>query len=169
MTEDEAKAMLARLSEHYGQPVMPIGKYCKALVRWENAWHERAHRAIVAAYPGTGSDDHNERSKACRRFDEDCCARRRVDSAHTISVLCSDAIDAEEDAQAISRVFTKIRKSNLLYRILYADQEVRTEMCPTHKGKWSGCSWGENPCACNDDGNVTGWLPVAAKNNDGST
>ena len=167
MTEDEAKAMLARLSEHYGQPVMPIGKYCDALVKWENAWHERAHRAIVAAYPGTGSDDRDERSKAYRRFDEDRARRR--DPAHTISVPCSDAIEAEEDAQAISRVFMKIRKSNLLCRLLYAGQELRTEMCPTHKGKWSGCSWGENPCACNDDGNVTGWLPVAAKKNDGAT
>lgn len=46
------------------------------------------------------------------------------------------------------------------------DEAMDTPAIKQHglpKGNWSGCSWGENPCACNDDGNVTGWLPVAAK------
>jgi len=46
-----------------------------------------------------------------------------------------------------------IRKSNLLYRMLYQGEEPRTEKCPKHKGSWSGigpCYYG---CAS------TGWLP----------
>lgn len=34
LPEHEAKAMLAKLTEHYGEPVMPIHRYCRALSTW---------------------------------------------------------------------------------------------------------------------------------------
>ena len=34
LTEEEAEEMLVRLSEHYRQPVMPIGRYCDRLKEW---------------------------------------------------------------------------------------------------------------------------------------
>ena len=34
MTEDEAQAMLTKLTKHYGKPVMPIDKYCAAIEVW---------------------------------------------------------------------------------------------------------------------------------------
>ena len=54
-----------------------------------------------------------------------------------------------------------IRKSNLLHRLFYGGEEVRTKQCPIHKGKWSGCKLPEEmECkgACADGSNVTGWL-----------
>jgi hypothetical protein len=62
-----------------------------------------------------------------------------------------------------------IVKSNLLYRLLYAGEELRTEPCPKHKGHWSGCSLdvltsegivlAPSVCACQHEENITGWLP----------
>lgn len=66
-----------------------------------------------------------------------------------------------------------IRKSNLLYRILCAGEEIRTQPCPKHRGHWSGCSLdlltaegmirGPRICECQHEDNITGWLPNAAK------
>lgn len=49
-------------------------------------------------------------------------------------------------------------KSNLLYRLLYLGQPLRTEKCPEHDGQWSGYGWDE-PCACQVGNDITGWLP----------
>lgn len=68
-------------------------------------------------------------------------------------------------------------KSNLLYRLIYLGEPLRTTKCPTHRGHWSGCSWSHPYCDCQkvifegDVGygcNVTGWLlednpPVTAR------
>jgi hypothetical protein len=65
----------------------------------------------------------------------------------------------------------KIRKSNLLYRLLYVGEELRTEPCPKHKGRCGSCvpdtvresdgSLQKLPkvCACQYEDYVTGWLP----------
>ena len=37
MSEEEAKAMLAKLVEHYQQPVMPLKAYCGAMEAWRRA------------------------------------------------------------------------------------------------------------------------------------
>jgi hypothetical protein len=60
-----------------------------------------------------------------------------------------------------SYVFFQIRKSNLLSRLIYAGEPVRTKPCPVHKGRWSGCTLPEDTkCdgACMHGSNVTGWL-----------
>lgn len=46
-----------------------------------------------------------------------------------------------------------IRKSNLLARLLYGGQKLRTQACPIHKGKYNG----EGDCSEGCEG--TGWLP----------
>jgi hypothetical protein len=58
-----------------------------------------------------------------------------------------------------------IGKSNLLYRLLYAGENVRNIPCPIHKGKWSGC-FADPPCECSSYGNVTGWLPEKGQRRD---
>jgi hypothetical protein len=53
-----------------------------------------------------------------------------------------------------------IAKSCLLDRLIYGGEQLRMEMCPTHKGQWSGCNIsGEKPCECQHDTCITGWLP----------
>ncbi|MHA2426992.1 MAG: hypothetical protein ACXADB_03070 [Candidatus Hermodarchaeia archaeon] len=55
----------------------------------------------------------------------------------------------------LRHIMMDIRKSNLLFRLIYAGEELRTEQCPIHKGKWSGCSFEGCIYGCGE----TGWLP----------
>jgi hypothetical protein len=50
-----------------------------------------------------------------------------------------------------------ITKSNLLARLIYGGEELRTEQCPIHKGRWSGCRHPACPM-CHDGLNITGWV-----------
>ena len=49
-----------------------------------------------------------------------------------------------------------IRKSNLLGRLLYAEEPLRTRMCPLHKGHYNGEAMFFQKCPHLCDG--TGWL-----------
>jgi len=49
-----------------------------------------------------------------------------------------------------------IRKSNLLGRLLFAKQQLRTRRCPVHNGHWSGEAMFFEDCPHHCDG--TGWL-----------
>jgi hypothetical protein len=52
-----------------------------------------------------------------------------------------------------------IAKSCLLDRLIYGGETLRENMCPIHKGHWSGCDiTGENVCECAHDTCITGWL-----------
>lgn len=42
LTREEAEAMLVRLTAHYKEPVMPIGRYCLALKMWQGALRDVA-------------------------------------------------------------------------------------------------------------------------------
>lgn len=67
--------------------------------------------------------------------------------------------------ERIHAVRLDITKSNLLYRLLYLDEELRTEPCPTHKGSWSGCVPPDRACPyCMSGNNVTGWIDPNAVN-----
>lgn len=87
----------------------------------------------------------------------------------------------EEIVKALDRVYIPIVKSNYLWRLIYGDQQVRTEKCPKHKGRWSGYALGipmtddevraagkevtpyiryhHNVCECQHGYDITGWLP----------
>lgn len=112
--------MLARLSEHYGEPVKPIGEYCEAFRTWQVA--------IEDAY-------------------------ERETKPHL-------KVEFEAMVRDIGNTRLHIAKSNLLARLLYAGEELRTEPCPIHNGHWSGCAWGDDRCPhCMSGDNVTGWVP----------
>lgn len=113
MTEEEAKALLQKLSEHYKEPVMPISKYCSALKTWVSCIEERNKDGSR----GQGFEYHTH----------------------------------------LRAILRDIRKSNLLYRILYRNDPFRIEKCPEHKGHWSGIQ--KCPHGCDS----TGWLPNTVK------
>lgn len=67
--------------------------------------------------------------------------------------------DDVNHSNSVDFVFRMITKSNLLNRLIYCREELRTEMCPTHKGRWSGCVFEDNDCPhCMSGSNVTGWI-----------
>lgn len=112
--EDEttARLWLQALERHYGEPVMPISRYCDALGIWADVVSRNATSALAKA------------------------------------------------ARAFPAIHLAIRKSNLLARLLYDGQQLRSMPCPEHDGRWSGC-FDHCPHGCTDNENVTGWLPNA--------
>ena len=108
MKDEQAEVMLKMLSEHFGEPVMPVSRYCSKLELYAHAIDQRARRTKEK-----GDIDH---------------------------------------ADQVQWVFVQIMKSNLLHRLIYQGEKLRTVPCPEHKGKWSGLY---GPCECG----FTGWLP----------
>jgi hypothetical protein len=136
LSDVEVKEMLTKLRAHFGEPVMPVGQYCAALNLWASALRMKVDRAEAAA----AAEPESEYAK-------------------------DDLKQAEKFASDVGYVFMMITKSNLLSRLIYEGESLRTEMCSVHKGRWSGCAWPEKPCECQNmqgggaGSNVTGWLP----------
>lgn len=40
MTDEEAEEMLKKLSKHFGEPVMPVKRYCRALNTWADCMYK---------------------------------------------------------------------------------------------------------------------------------
>lgn len=56
----------------------------------------------------------------------------------------------------LPHVLCDIQKSNLLARLLYLNEPLRTQKCPVHKGHWDGQASLLNGCTYGCNG--TGWL-----------
>lgn len=167
--EDDAEAQLKRLSRHFGEPVMPIRRYCDGLRAWERALHERAARKRAEMFPGIDGDYHKDPTlKAAvgkawadyrttkEKFADPWKAYRdagrvpdkRLDDLETLKRY-------EDAANAAHSVSQAIERSSLLARTLYGGEKVRTRMCPEHKGEWDGQAM-LSGCPHQCDG--TGWL-----------
>jgi hypothetical protein len=127
---------------------------------------------------------HNEKSKNSRlrrntreasliqlrqRFREEFCRKMSEWAKACGTPLSADTPESrserEQFAKAWSLVHGYIVKSNALWRLLYAGEELRKTPCPLHKGRWSGV--GEDPgCGCWSYGNITGWLAEQPDNPD---
>ncbi len=118
LTNEEVTALTAQLEDHYGEPVMPLSRYCDAFRRWAEA--------LISLKAKTPPKD--------RQY------------AHGGAY-----------AHLLPGILTDIRKSNLLHRLLYAREPLRSHPCPLHKGTWSGLEWPDSKCphGCG----YTGWLP----------
>lgn len=82
---------------------------------------------------------------------------------HTEHLHDSDDHILKGIAQSVEPVSEQIaliaaNKSNLLYRLIYLRQPLRTKKCPKHQGHWSGYGW-NNECECMVGADITGWLP----------
>ncbi len=105
---------------------------------------------------------------AAKRSTED--REQMTDALAALRVKFGD--DATEPADVFCRFMQQhagrrgwpidLRKSNLLWRLIYGGESLRSRECPTHKGRWSGMAWNGDECACAGGGCITGWLPEAA-------
>lgn len=110
MNRAQATRLLADLGRHFGEPVLPVSRYCAALRAWV--------KQIELLNEGEPRLGHGARYHAL-----------------------------------LGRILVDIRKSNLLWRMIYAGEPLRTQPCPEHKGKHHGgygCAHG-----CGE----SGWLP----------
>ncbi len=160
LTDDEAAQMLATLSKHFGEPVMPIGRYCKGLRTWQDALCARAERLRAELFPGIDGPYDDPATKAV--YDAYRAEMEKVRSRDWQEKTERDyELDRlrgyQDEGERVGGVFLQIGKSNLLARLLYGGEPLRSTPCPTHKGKWSGC-FGECEHGCE----LTGWLPEPA-------
>jgi hypothetical protein len=166
---DDVENTLRRLSVTFGEPVMPIGRYCNGLRTWQRALHDRARRKRADLYPGIDADYHKDPTvkeaaqKAWEKYNADRDVRADpfkayVDAGKEPDDRCyalEDLKRYEDAANEVDHVFLQIGKSSLLYRILYAGEIIRETMCPTHKGRWNGQAM---LMGCPDGCHGTGWL-----------
>ena len=61
----------------------------------------------------------------------------------------------EEFRQHYQFIYTAIKKSNLLSRLIYEGEKIRTKPCPIHQGRWSGWHY---PEVCPHGCDFTGWI-----------
>jgi hypothetical protein len=122
-SEQAVADMQRRLAAHYGEPVLPVSRYCNAFRVWHQALIERQQREDAAV--------------ACGELDEQ---------------FRDDALREALEALNNPHLQMQIAKSNMLGRLIYGGQNVRTQMCPVHKGVWSGLGHCDHGC------DETGWI-----------
>lgn len=158
LTAEEAERMLLRLRGFYNEPVMPITRYCDGLREWANALADRSTSLRRELYPdleGPYEDPKTQAAYALYREETADEAYRALAAPRWAQVY--DLKLYEKASEITHHVFTMIRKSSLLDRLLYAGEKLRTRKCPTHNGHWSGLEHDGNVCphGCQ----LTGWLP----------
>jgi hypothetical protein len=189
LTDERADGMLKKLAKHYGEPVMPMSRYCAGLETWARCIGERAARFREELLPHLHEWDKTD-PKAWKPTPKSEAETAEYDAVKNRSTLRSllptvlrlfskeaavevrdivmkketsreykleELVSYEEAAYQVERVFLSIRKSNLLARLLYSGEKLRTTMCPEHKGKWSGIEWGPDG-VCPHKCQLTGWI-----------
>lgn len=123
LSEDEARNMLQLLEDYYGEPVLPLRKFCGAITLWMDCIKKNNAEPLLP--------------------------RGRLSHGYKYF-------------QLLDQIYVDIRKSNLLGRLLYAKEKIRTRMCPLHKGHWDGEAMFFKKCPHLCDG--TGWLRESMEN-----
>lgn len=131
MTEDEAQEMIRKLEQHYAEPVMRVSFYCNALRTWYRALVQR-HGDLYERYKNSPPTNEHDQKYLNREIQREA-----------------------ELLAGLSSIMIMISKSNLLARLIYGKEPIRTIKCAEHKGHWSGLAEVVN-CPHGCDG--TGWL-----------
>src|SRR5271157_4265020 len=66
LSDEEAKAMLVKLTKHFSEPVQPVRQYCAALNLWASALRMKADRLVVAAEEKAASDASDESKESAK-------------------------------------------------------------------------------------------------------
>lgn len=140
---DKVQAARKVMEQHYNEPVRPVTHYCNALRDYLKALRQLR-------------DENPEDPQAYGNNNGPWGTREQLDSV----------------IEGLTLLDHMAYKSNLLWRLIYADMPLRTEKCPRHHGTWSGCHYSDTPletaiegmgegyCECQVGYDVTGWLPL---------
>ncbi|HZS27758.1 MAG TPA: hypothetical protein VFB76_11050 [Candidatus Angelobacter sp.] len=82
----------------------------------------------------------------------DCVTKNNIDP----DLARNDFESGHDYYEYLGQISIDIKKSNLLGRLLYAKEPLRTRMCPKHKGHWDGKAMFFEQCPHDCGG--TGWL-----------
>lgn len=135
LTPEQVAEHTDALTHHYGERVAPVGDYCQGFYDWEKAIAAKVDRLEA----GTEYEANYGDGWAAVVADELERWRAVLDALRTIGL--------------------PIAKSSMLGRRIYGGEKLRTEMCPEHRGQWSGLAYAKTLCGCD----LTGWLPSARR------
>jgi hypothetical protein len=164
-TDEEAEALLKELSVHYGVRVAPVAHYCSAFEDWRKAIQGRASRLFDELYPGIQGDSRSPETIAAHarykaeKVERDLKVLRTRGEEPTQRDYDLNTLEGYRQEVLLMDGFAiDIHKSDLLYRLIYCGEKLRTEQCPEHKGEWSGLEHPDHRCphGCG----LTGWLPL---------
>lgn len=147
LTPEQAEAMLKQLSEHYRTPVMPVSRYCASLQAWRRAQSDRVARLRANTFLGIEGPPDDLQTQAAK----DSYWAWKKSGSYGYQELR----ELEVELLAIDNLNRRVLKSNLLARLIYGGEKIRTRMCPKHKGVWSGMPSSNCEHGCQH----TGWLP----------
>lgn len=179
LTDEQAEGMLKRLTKHFREPVQPVSRYCEKLQTWGRCISERAGHLRAKLFPHLYEYKHPEHEAEQKEYNH---AKMRstlhdlvpaglsfLPQEFAASVLATvrrektarehridDLLGYEEAAHQVERTFLAIHKSNLLARLIYSGEKLRTQRCPEHDGKWSGIEWSDSRCPHKCQ--LTGWV-----------
>jgi hypothetical protein len=156
LTPEEAEALLVVLSRHFKEPVRPINRYCDKLRAWATTLSERSMHLKQMLYPGLDSKDTEQWNKVLEEYRRDMAGTDAHGDGTERQRLIEKLRSYEKSDEHVHRTFLAIGKSNLLARILYSGEKMRTQRCPEHKGRWTGIEWADN--ACPHKCQLTGWV-----------
>lgn len=165
--DDIRKRYEDELAKHYGEPVRPVSQYCEAFRQWAAAWTIKAaelRKTMCEHCDGTGKvSKYDQGWKSLAHSDKLAAKTERCLYCLETPGRRYDYAEAKRIAEAASVLQIPIAKSNLLHRLIYIGEPLRTKKCPEHQGRWSGCDWNfdeDKPvCECTSGLNITGWLP----------
>jgi hypothetical protein len=155
LDDAEVKSMLEQLKEHFGEPVLPVGRYCESFRTWEKRMEERVDRARKELF----GDDYKAFNQTMHGLNRHKYVKDITDQGGKLTKRDEDIVHLRhlmDQAEAVCAVSLLISKSSLLNRLIYCGETLRTEMCPRHKGVWSGLEHYGNICPykCH----LTGWV-----------
>jgi hypothetical protein len=183
-TQADAEAELGELGRELPDPVMPVSRVVAALKSWCECVLAGAARDDVRTGPDwfavvesmktvLASVDRTRIDVPAPVGDTILIDRLAVLSSffgepvRPLAVLCPavrawlrreiDPIFNAKRPAPVPSVQIDIGKSNLLWRLLYAREKVRTKQCPVHRGRWHGPS-GPDGSDCPHKCDGTGWL-----------
>lgn len=157
LTDEQAEEMLKQLSKHFRQPVQPVSRYCKSLRTWRDAFDTEYYALMEELFPGLSGDSTLEATKAVYEVYKQEIKDPLAHPDKPRSYKLHELEGLKKWTEVLTTVELSIRKSNLLYRLIYCGEKLRTQKCPQHKGRWSGIEFGDNVCPHGCE--LTGWIP----------
>lgn len=170
---------LEQLRKHFGEPVLPLHNFCETIKLWFKAIERNNVDPDLGAPPEELRNEHLARGlwnsapqqkegvgiwqHPAKHWDKLTDLEKAPYIRQAGWLARNGWIGGEGWGphgsgyySVLNRISLDIQKSNLLGRLFHDQQQLRTRMCPLHKGHWEGQAM---LSGCEHGCHGTGWLP----------